>query len=1190
MSFLAKISFLFALVSSGMLVYFLVYSQIGEEEMARRIEGKITERISEMEDWVKNKRTAPSGQTFDVFSYQANGKLSSWSTNGYVPDYTEISNSQGVLLKNGQGDFLVVKGVFKDSLVVAVTTIHRSYSIANSYLKDSYNTDLVPGNVEISSYTNSIPVKYNDETIFLIRCTGMTFYDEKTNSLITGLLAFLGISVLVLIVEWSIVLRRKWGEKLGIISILILLSVFKLSASLINLPTSFSRMPVFEPDTFSFRWFYPTLGDGMINVVLIVIFLYFLVGNRQKKGAKNLSRNIFESFILLIASYVSLYLFGDTIQIILRNSSIGLDIASSLTFSFERIVAYFLILLLGLKFFILHFLLYRQTNGNPLSKKISIYLHLTAILLALPFLLISDILFVTIPLNALYLLGLHHYRLPDSLTALKFGSVNYLLFTCVLLSGTGSFMIYKGLEKNDRYEMQKYVSYLHVARDVESEFELSRIRSQIEKDTLLLDKNTIRQKEYYALTERIKRQYFRNYFRNYEIDINYFDERGVGLTGRYEGLHIDLINLRSESRFQSTAYPLIFYDPSRGENKRKRYICTVSLQDPKGAVFGFLEIELLRKKVSSKRVLPQLLVSGSLESQASMDYAIFLGEELSYANGSFDYNASFDPSWVDEEALYTKGLEVNGWSHLASRSDSKMVVVSRETYSLRDMATNFSFLFMLLLLSAVLVFAVQLLTHRHFKTELYFSTKIMLYSVGSFAFPLILVAVAILTTTDRSNRLEIDKSNLKKTLLVSENIDTPIEQIREGRITQEKFDAELTALSAYSGMDINVFDTKGMLLYSSTPEIFENRILSRRLRPEVVNSVILNKGESHVIEERIGDFKYKSSFAAINSPNTGKLLGVLQSPYFASKNHVKRQQLQVFGDIINIFTFIFIISIGMAYRIISRLTQPIMNIADKLHQTGFVGENQPIEWKADDEIGVLVNEYNSMVSKLEETKKELAQNEKEAAWREMAKQVAHEIKNPLTPMKLSIQHLSRILGGRKEDKKSLEILLSQIDTLDEIVTSFSHFAKMPTPSNEPFDIADVLNRSIDLHVDKKIVKNIKTEKAVINGDIKLFGRIFNNLILNAFESMRHLEQPMLEVSLQQEGRQVRISFKDMGSGIPDENREKVFVPNFSTKDSGTGIGLAVAKRGIEHAGGTIWFESQPTKGTTFFIELPQFSD
>jgi nitrogen fixation/metabolism regulation signal transduction histidine kinase len=419
-----------------------------------------------------------------------------------------------------------------------------------------------------------------------------------------------------------------------------------------------------------------------------------------------------------------------------------------------------------------------------------------------------------------------------------------------------------------------------------------------------------------------------------------------------------------------------------------------------------------------------------------------------------------------------------------------------------------------------------------------------------------------------------------------ENLNDYLTDFNKGKINKEVLENSVARLSEHAGMEINIFGKTGRLLASSTPEIFNSNILSPYLTSRAMDQLVQKHKESLILDESIGSFQFKTAYVSILSQETGAFLGVLGAPYFASKNHLKRQQLEVFGNIINIFTFVFILSILIAYFIISKITKPIMAIADRLHDTGFVETNQPIVWDADDEIGLLVKEYNNMLGKLEISKQELAQIEKEAAWREMAKQVAHEIKNPLTPMKLTIQHLQRLFDSQADKKKSLDILLSQIDTLDEIVTSFSHFAKMPTPESEPFDIKRVLERSIDLHVDKEIEKKMSSGDFLVMGDKKLFGRIFNNLILNAFQAMKHLEHPLLVVQLSLEAGEVKIAFEDQGDGIPKAIRDKVFTPNFSTKETGSGIGLAVAKRGVEHAGGTIYFETEMDKGTSFFMKIP----
>jgi len=258
------------------------------------------------------------------------------------------------------------------------------------------------------------------------------------------------------------------------------------------------------------------------------------------------------------------------------------------------------------------------------------------------------------------------------------------------------------------------------------------------------------------------------------------------------------------------------------------------------------------------------------------------------------------------------------------------------------------------------------------------------------------------------------------------------------------------------------------------------------------------------------------------------------------------------------------------------------------------GTNTPMVWNSDDEIGLLVGEYNKMLVNLEESKKALARTEKESAWREMAQQVAHEIKNPLTPMKLNLQHLKRTLeikhGGNKElTQKAIDNLLHQVDTLNDIATSFSAFAKMPIPKNERIELVTTIKNALHLHEHDQAVSLstvMENGPLFVNGDEKLLGRIINNLIINGIQSVPTGRKPEISVILKQSNNKVIIEVKDNGEGINEDIADKVFIPNFSTKDNGSGIGLAISKRGIEQSGGSIWFETKKNIGTTFFIELP----
>jgi nitrogen fixation/metabolism regulation signal transduction histidine kinase len=296
----------------------------------------------------------------------------------------------------------------------------------------------------------------------------------------------------------------------------------------------------------------------------------------------------------------------------------------------------------------------------------------------------------------------------------------------------------------------------------------------------------------------------------------------------------------------------------------------------------------------------------------------------------------------------------------------------------------------------------------------------------------------------------------------------------------------------------------------------------------------------------------------------------------------------------NIFTAMFILFLVITNWASRALTVPLKLVTDKLKQTTLNGNNEKLEYHSEDEIGLLVNEYNQMLLKLQESKNELAIREKEAAWREMARQVAHEIKNPLTPMKLSLQYLQKAIAEKRENTEALiskiaQTLITQIEILSDIATSFSNFTALPDLKPERLNLSQVLRQSLDLHnnpAEVCIKADIKAGNYEVIADENILMRSFNNLIINALQAVPADKKPEIMVSLQTQDHKASISFRDNGSGIPAEIRHKIFVPNFSTKFTGSGIGLAVVKRGIESAGGRIWFETEEGQGTTFYIELP----
>ena len=259
------------------------------------------------------------------------------------------------------------------------------------------------------------------------------------------------------------------------------------------------------------------------------------------------------------------------------------------------------------------------------------------------------------------------------------------------------------------------------------------------------------------------------------------------------------------------------------------------------------------------------------------------------------------------------------------------------------------------------------------------------------------------------------------------------------------------------------------------------------------------------------------------------------------------------------------------------------------------GNNEPIDFRGRDEIGALVEQYNKMCRQLEDSANKLARSERENAWREMARQVAHEIKNPLTPMRLNIEYLQMLWDRNdpnfeKNLKETLNSLLEQIETLSKIATAFSDYAKLPENVPTTFDLSELLKNTIKLYdVQKNISISLSYNE---NDDWSLFadknniGRVIGNIIKNATQAVGNNENGRIEVTLNRLGERYKIKISDNGCGIKDEDKSKIFFPNFTTKSSGMGVGLSVSQNIIQGIGGNISFESEVGRGTVFTIDIP----
>jgi two-component system nitrogen regulation sensor histidine kinase NtrY len=347
-----------------------------------------------------------------------------------------------------------------------------------------------------------------------------------------------------------------------------------------------------------------------------------------------------------------------------------------------------------------------------------------------------------------------------------------------------------------------------------------------------------------------------------------------------------------------------------------------------------------------------------------------------------------------------------------------------------------------------------------------------------------------------------------------------------------------------------------------------------------------------VLNENIGNLNFYSSYKLVKN-KTGKNLCIVNLPYFAKQSELQGQLFGYLSALLNIYILAFmIVSIGIAL-IANWLTRPLRQLQNQFKQIGLNRKDHSIKYSKNDEIGLLISAYNNMLVQLQQSADMLAKSEREGAWKEMARQVAHEIKNPLTPMKLSIQHVQRLMennteGAAEQMKKITPVLLEQIDALSRIATEFSDFWKLPPPHLEDIELNSFIQSILPLYANNQNISfefiSIK-EPAFVKVDKDQLLRVLNNLISNAIQSLQENPSGKIVLSIVKEDKKNTISVCDNGTGIDNVVKEKIFQPNFSTKSYGTGLGLSMCKQIIEQHGGTIWFESENGKGTTFYFTL-----
>ncbi len=452
----------------------------------------------------------------------------------------------------------------------------------------------------------------------------------------------------------------------------------------------------------------------------------------------------------------------------------------------------------------------------------------------------------------------------------------------------------------------------------------------------------------------------------------------------------------------------------------------------------------------------------------------------------------------------------------------------------------------------------------------------------------------------RSQEEEYNRQRLKrKEQSVQESMRYFLDQ-QGGRIQPDSvaayFEDKLIELSDVHRLAINLYNLRGELLVSSSPDNMRELGFAETIDYTVMKQ--LSTGNTRAEQKR--DIDYGTFIMAYwyISDADGKPLAITNVRY--DKQEIDKGELRDFLiRLTQVYLVLFIAAGVLAFLLSNYITVSLQKIGKRIQSVDLSQDAEPIEWRGEDEIGALVTAYNRMLDEVRRSAEKLARTERESAWREMAKQVAHEIKNPLTPMKLRVQHLQRSLSPSDADfKKKLEVfsesMIEQIESLSKIAGEFSDFAKMPKAKLERVEVASLLRKCINLFIENaevNIVYNENTDPkhTVVLSDREQLLRVFNNLVTNAIQAIPADREGRVIIEIKSNSEWVTIKVIDNGSGIPPEMQDRIFVPNFTTKSTGTGLGLAIVRNIVEQVGGSIDFTTQVGEGTSFTVHLPRIA-
>jgi two-component system, NtrC family, nitrogen regulation sensor histidine kinase NtrY len=1130
-----------------------------------------------------------------------------WSHNAvpFMPDMAPEKKAGTILLQNGW--YIFHSQAENDLVFYAFGIVKHEFKYQNRFLVNEFHEDL-----HVSQEVFTLIDKVRE---------GIPVYDKSGNyafslvlrreaALADTILIFLLLSLALAIAAYVIFILASFryfsalycqGNKpLGLLGFAATMIAFRFILFLANAPAVFYDGRLFSPALYASSWLLPSLGDLFLNTVFVSIISFFFYFH-LRSPAKNFKAGKWTKYLLVVILFAVIYLISglciDLIESLVINSSLNLNINFIFNLEIFNLVGFLIIGFIFFSFFFLTIFIGRIIQ-NIIPNKLLIwaFFGLSFIL----FIFLQSITHGFNPLQGiLFLTAIIVFEMEKGVEFSNPGFTSMItalfLFSIVSTLAIHRFNNQKEIEKRRSFAMR-----MASEQDPVAEFIFMEMENTLYNDHQLRNLVIRDPQDQAAIYRYLQHHYFYDFWAKYDIQITICSPEDNLLIRPYNievdcfGFFEDIIRMFGKSTLSDN---LIYLDNNTGRNS---YIAKIPVRvgDTEAILYN-IYIEFDSKFVPRDMGFPELLIDQDINISydfINYSYATYKDGNLSNKFGPFNYSININTYGRFDEQF--SEFEFDDYHHLVYHKDSDLkIIISRPKQTLLEKTAPFSYLFVLMFLFITIFWMVA--TDRKFRGmfKMNFKRRVQFSMIG--------IVIASLVTIGGASTWFIYKIYQNKNIsIISEKSHSILVEMEhylaeESDIHGEEWSFYLSdILLRFSNVfftDINLYDPQGFLLASSRPKVFEEGLVSKKMNSLAFGKLRTFQKSQHIHSENIGELEFLSAYVPLRN-NQNQLLAYINLPYFAKQSELRNEVAYFLVAFINIYLLLMVVAILWAIIISNHITKPLQLIREHMSGIKLGRSNRKIQWERMDEIGSLIGEYNRMIDELAVSADLLARGERETAWREMAKQVAHEIKNPLTPMRLSVQYLEKAWKDKDPNwderlTRFSKIMVEQIDNLSVIAGAFSDFAKMPAGDNTSIDLRDFIPEVADLYKDfEKLNLTLHFDPddkpLMVYADRNQLLRVFNNLIKNSLQSYDKDQTAVIEIYCNRGGDWVTIEVRDYGMGIPEEQKKNIFSPYFTTKTGGMGLGLSMVKGIITNLNGRVYFNSEQGKGTSFFLVIP----